>query len=45
MKDDQNKLEMEDNQNKFKMEEDKKIENERQPKEFNLQNFKMQQQQ
>ena len=45
MKDDQNKLEMEDNQNKFKMEEDKKIENERQPKEFNLQNFKMQEQQ
>ena len=43
MKDDQNKLKMEDNQNKFKM--DKKIQNERQPKEFDLQNFKMQQQQ
>ena len=36
---------MKDDKNKLKMEEDKKYQNERKPKEFDLQNFEMQQQQ
>ena len=45
LKDDQNILKMEDNQNIFQNGRGQNNQNERQPKEFDLQKFKMQQQQ